>query len=247
MPRFALSVPQLSMISNLAMNFVYDRWGRLLQTFEQEWLSPANLQQYAHTIHDHGAPLPNCWGFIDGTVRRVCRPGQHQRVLYNGHKKVHAIKFQSVVAPNGMCANLYGPVEGKRHDSTMLARSRLLESLQQHSRAPDGSILCIYGDPAYPLRLQLQAPFRGAQVNEQQKNWNKAMSAVRCSVEWVFGDILNYFKFLDFHKNLKIQLSAVGKMYIVCVLLQNSRSCFYGSTTSNYFECPPPLIQEYFS
>ncbi|CAB4022426.1 Hypothetical predicted protein, partial [Paramuricea clavata] len=39
MPRFALSVPQLSMISNLAMNFVYDRWGRLLQTFEQEWLN----------------------------------------------------------------------------------------------------------------------------------------------------------------------------------------------------------------
>jgi hypothetical protein len=60
MPRFALSVPQLSMISNLAMNFVYDRWGRLPQTFEQEWLSPANLQQYAQTIHDHGAPLPNC-------------------------------------------------------------------------------------------------------------------------------------------------------------------------------------------
>ena len=47
------------------------------------------------------------------------------------------------------------------------------------------------------------------------------MSAVRYSVEWVLGDILNYFKFLDFHKNLKIQLSAVAKMYIVCVLLQN--------------------------
>jgi hypothetical protein len=33
--------------------------------------------------------------------------------------------------------------------------------------------------PVYHLRLQLQAPFRGAQVNEQQKNWNKAMSALR--------------------------------------------------------------------
>ena len=81
--------------------------------FKQEWLSPANLQQYAQKIHDHGAPLQNCWGFIYGTVRTVCRPGQHQRVLCNGHKKVHAIKFQSVVAPNGLCANLYGPVEGK--------------------------------------------------------------------------------------------------------------------------------------
>jgi len=95
-----------------------------------------------------------------------------------------------------------------------------------------------------PLCLQLQAPFRGAQINEQQKEWNKAMSAVQTSVEWVFGDIVNYIKFLDFHKKLKIQLSAVGKMYIVCVILQNSRSCFYGSTTSNY--CQPPLIQNYF-
>ena len=39
------------------------------------------------------------------------------RVLYNGHKRVHAIKFQSVVAPNGLIANLFGPVEGRRHDS----------------------------------------------------------------------------------------------------------------------------------
>lgn len=170
MPRFAMSVPQLSMITNMTMNFVFDRWGHLLQTFEQEWLSPTSLQQYAQTIHFHGAPSQNCWGFIDGTVRRVCRPGQHQRVLYNRHKKVHAIKFQSLVAPNGMCANLYGPVEGRRHDSTMLAKSRLLESLQLHSRAPDGSVLCIYGDPAYPLRQQLLSPFRGAQLNEQQKN-----------------------------------------------------------------------------
>ena len=119
-------------------------------------------------------------GFVDGTVRRVCRPGRNQSVLYNGHKKVHAIKFQSVVAPNGMCANLYGPVEGRCHDSTMLARSDLLGLLQRHSRGPAGAMLYIYGDPTYPLRQQLQTPFRGAQINNLQKDWNKAMSAVRC-------------------------------------------------------------------
>ena len=83
----------------------------------------------------------------------------------------------------------------------------------------------------YPIRLQLQAQVRGAQVTEEQKNWNKAMSAVRSSVEWAFGDIINYFAFLDFHKNLKIQLSAVVRCTSY-VFLQNARSCFYGSTTS---------------
>jgi len=37
------------------------------------------------------------------------------------------------------------------------------------------------------------------------------MSAVRINVEWIFGDVINYFKFLDFKKGLKLQLSAVGK------------------------------------
>ena len=31
-------------------------------------------------------------------------------MMYNGHKRVHAIKFQSVASPNGLMANLYGPV-----------------------------------------------------------------------------------------------------------------------------------------
>ena len=245
-PRFALSVPQLCMVTNTAMNFVYNTWGYLLRTFNQAWLSPRNLQHYANVIHNKGAPLHTCWGFVDGTVRRICRPGTNQRVMYNGHKKVHAIKFQSVVAPNGMVANLYGPMEGKRHDATMLARSNLLGQLVQHSRAPDGTILCIYGDPAYPLRRQLMAPFKGNRVNNQQKLWNQQMSSVRVAVEWVFGDILNYYKFIDFHKQLKIKLSPVGKMYIVCALLQNARSCFYGSMTSEFFDCQPPSIDSYF-
>ncbi|CAB3994601.1 Hypothetical predicted protein [Paramuricea clavata] len=55
-----------------------------------------------------------------------------ERIMYNGHKRIHAIKFQSVVAPNGLIANLYGPIEGKRHDAAMLRTSGLLDQLDQH-------------------------------------------------------------------------------------------------------------------
>ena len=68
-------------------------------------------------------------------MRPISRPNESQEILYNGHKKVHAIKFQSVAAPNGLVANLYGPVEGKRHDSGMLAMSGLLDALQRYSLA----------------------------------------------------------------------------------------------------------------
>ena len=50
-------------------------------------------------VYDKGAPLDNCWRFVDGAVRAISRPGIHQRVLYNGHKRYHALKFQSFVAP----------------------------------------------------------------------------------------------------------------------------------------------------
>ena len=36
--------------------------------------------------------------------------GEYQRIVYNGHKRVHSLKFQLVVIPNGMIANLYVPV-----------------------------------------------------------------------------------------------------------------------------------------
>ena len=35
---------------------------------------------------------------------------QNQRIVYNGHKRVHALKFQSIVTPNGLISNLHGPV-----------------------------------------------------------------------------------------------------------------------------------------
>ena len=112
-PRFARPVPQLSIISNHVMDIVYGLHHDHLTSFNQPWLSQANLEHYANVIHNKNAPLQNCWGFVDGTFRLVCRPGENQRVLYNGHKRIHAIKFQSVVAPIGLIANLHGPVEGK--------------------------------------------------------------------------------------------------------------------------------------
>ena len=143
---------------------------------------------FCNKIHERGTLLTNCWGFVDGTIHPISRPERNPRVLYNGHKKVYGIKFQSVVAPNGLIANLFGQIEGQKHDSVMLARSRLLQVLEHYSITQDGSILCIYGDPAYPLRPQLQRPFLSAQITPLQNEWNKAMSSVRVSVKWVCGD-----------------------------------------------------------
>ena len=31
-------------------------------------------------------------------------------MVYNGHKRVHLLKFQSLTVPSGLIANLFGPV-----------------------------------------------------------------------------------------------------------------------------------------
>jgi len=71
---------------------------------------PQKLEHYADSIHRKGAPLDNCFGFVDRTVWPISRPECNQGIVYNRHKCVHAIKFQSVITPDGMIANMFGPV-----------------------------------------------------------------------------------------------------------------------------------------
>ena len=126
----------------------------------------------------------------------------------------------------------------------MLAESSLLQDLENQAFFPTSEPMCIYGDPAYPLRLHLQAPFTEVQLTPEMVAYNKSMSRVRVAVEWIFGDIVNYFKFMDFKK---IGLSQVGKMYIVAAILRNALTCLYGNETSQFFELDPPSLHEYFS
>ena len=72
------------------------------------------------------------------------------------------------------------------------------------------------------------------------------MSKVRISVEWMFNEIIKYFAFLEFKKNLKIGLSPVGKTYRVSALPTNTRTCLYKTQTSEFFNIDPPNLEEYF-
>ena len=108
--RFAKPVPVISMVTNNLIDYIYDVHGQRLTLWNPEILDPDHLEMYVAAITARGSPLHNCLGFIDGTVRPIARPGENQGTLYNGHKRVHAIKFQSFVLPNGLIGNMYGPV-----------------------------------------------------------------------------------------------------------------------------------------
>ena len=189
--------------------------------------------------------MDNCFGFIDGTVRGMARPSVGQRSCYNGHKRKHALKFQSVVTPDGMIVDLCGPFEGRRSDCFLLTQSEIEDRMIPKAQDHMGRALCIYGDGVYPLSAQICKPFVGSHLSDDQEAFNRAMSVQRVHVEYGFQRITSIWAFLDFPKNLKNGLQSVGKQYMVGALLVNCMACFYGTQTSQFYGTETPNIYNY--
>ena len=76
----------------------------------------------------------------------------------------------------------------------MLVDSGLLRDLEHYAHV-DGRSMCVYGDPAYPHRVHLQAPFRNRPLTAEMDAFNKSMSRVRVTVEWRHCKLFQIFGF----------------------------------------------------
>ena len=225
-------------------DYLYVRFKNHLSIATRQ-IPPEKLEEYAEAIFNKGSPLETVWGFIDGTVRAICRPSVHQKVAYNGHKRVHALKYQSVTTPDGLIVDLFGPVEGRRHDMFLLKQSNLRERLRQYSHNSHGEIMSIYGDPAYSITGYILSGYKGARLDETQQLFNKKMSAVRATVEYGFQRITTLFAWVDFKKNQKIALQNIGVYYFVAAFLVNVHSCYNSNQTAAYFNIRVPSPRKY--
>ena len=225
-------------------DFLYVHFHKHL-SIETRLIPPKKLEEYALAVHERGSPLETVWGFVDGTVRAMCRPTQNQKVAYNGHKRVHALKYQSVTTPDGLIVDLFGPVEGRRHDMFLMKKSAFMERLRCYSRDTDGNIMSIYGDPAYALSAYILCGFKGSNLSQQQQTFNMKMSAVRATVEYGFQRITTLFAWVDFKKNQKIGLQNIGVYYHVAAFLTNVHSCYNSNQTAAYFNVAVPSPADY--
>ena len=73
-PRFGRNPTELCLIFNRIVDFIYDNHHHRLRRWDQFFLQPNQLNRYAEAVHQQGAPLSNCFGFIDGTVLGIARP-----------------------------------------------------------------------------------------------------------------------------------------------------------------------------
>jgi len=109
--KFGWPVERVSRISTVVQGFIHDRWYHVL-VWDPQRLTPECLARYARAIEQKGAPIGTVWGFIDGTIRAIARPTQHQQTCYNGWKRKHCLKYHAIVTPDGLISHLFGPVDG---------------------------------------------------------------------------------------------------------------------------------------
>jgi hypothetical protein len=184
------------------INLIFDTWKQLLK-WNERYLTTEKLLEFSSIIAEKGAALSNCVGFIDETVQAICRPKKNQKLVFNGHKRIHALKYQCVVTPDCMITDINGPWNGARHDSGIFTDSGLHEILEKNLNFENFSF-CIYGDTAYGIRTHLQAPFKGNNLSNSKKEFNDSMSKVRIAVEWTFGKMSKTYDFNDYKKNLRL-------------------------------------------
>jgi DDE superfamily endonuclease len=183
---------------------------------------------YEKSIEDRDdIEVDKIWGFVDGTLRPCCRPCIGQKQLYSGHKRTHGIKFQGVVAPDGMIVFLYGPECGNRRDSVLWHDSGLRQMLEDIMPEDDpDNIYKLYGDPAYQGGLYLDRPYRNPAPGSLGARINTKMSTLRQCIEWTFGNLVTFYGFLSWRREMKIFHKPIAKYYVVACFLWNLHSTF---------------------
>jgi hypothetical protein len=236
-------------IFNAVLDPMSNRWGHLLQINPNN-VTDEQLKRLAEAVTAKGAPVMHCFGFLDGTLRGIARPSQNQGAAYNGHKRKHGLKYQALTAPNGMIADMWGPMAGARHDASMLRQSELLDRLRAlptDSSTSPPSCYFVYSDPAYPKSDVILPPHRGTVLGAEEQADNTAMAAVRIEVEHGFALILQHWAYSAYSSQQKTLLQPVATIYLMSVLLTNIRTCLRGNQISTKFSLQPPSLQSYLS
>ncbi|KAF4132631.1 DDE superfamily endonuclease [Phytophthora infestans] len=170
--KFGRAEGPISRIFSHMIVYLYDRYSTLI--YFHKSLCRRSIATYASAVEARSAPMPNVFGFIDGTKIAISRPSSRrghretlQKQVYSGHKRVHCLTYQSVVVPDGLAIYFWGPIEGKRHDVTLLHESKLIRSLGTVFTNAAVFLFCCLGKPQGPFSSDVVAVGNDAVVQKR--------------------------------------------------------------------------------
>mmetsp|Transcript_18556 Transcript_18556/g.31219 ORF Transcript_18556/g.31219 Transcript_18556/m.31219 type:complete len:424 (+) Transcript_18556:55-1326(+) len=200
------------------------------------------------------------FGFVDDTVIKTTRPGGGpceegpnaarfntliQMAFYSGYKKHHGIKYQTLELPNGLCMDAFGPCSFRQNDLEVLGLSNLNNRLADLNDV-GGKQYKTYCDGIFPVLSHMLSKHIGATTREQRYE-NGIMTKIRIGNEWAYGITGNLFSLINWSYGLRLRQNREHANYFaVATILRNAHCCLNGSNISQYFNCYPPSLENYF-
>ncbi|CAM9777295.1 unnamed protein product [Discosporangium mesarthrocarpum] len=118
--RIGREYTQMGRVVKVIVNMLVQMFGHMVTDGIGVWATyfdrAARVIKLKMGTQDHEVKGRVCC-FVGGTLRPHYRPAGDvaQAATYLGFKRNHVIKFQGVVLPNGIIADLWGPTAGRRH------------------------------------------------------------------------------------------------------------------------------------
>ena len=130
-------------------------------------------------------------------------------------------------------------------DTDLLHASGLIEQMEELTRDLIKKYK-IYGDGVFPSVGNIVSKHVGNTTREQRFE-NGIMTKIRIANEWAYGITENLYKILKWSYGLRIrQNQEVSYYYLTATILRNAHCALYGNQISEYFNCYPPSLEEYF-
>ena len=159
-----------SLACKLVFEYMWTWWSYLVFDNMTYWAPkiPAMAESIRQKMEELGCSYEfgsfPYFGFIDNTMNATCRPAggpnrdgrnalrndpEIQRAWYNGWKKIHGLKWQTIDLPNAMNFKIDGPFSARDNDLTTLHLSDVLVKLEAMLNVWNLPFYRIYGDRAY--------------------------------------------------------------------------------------------------
>ena len=171
-------------------------------------------------------------GALDASLIMIAKPKDKEdnRLYFSGKYYKHGVKFQALIAPDGILIHYGGIIPGSRHDMILYESSGLDKAMLRKGVREESGLLSlrpqILADGGYQ-GIQLSYPEavipnrkpRGGELTEQQKEFNNHIAHDRSIVERYFGRMKCYWSILQ--RPYRCDRGSTETLIKICIGLTN--------------------------